>query len=132
MGPERSILLLDVRLVTTGEVVTDHLWFTYGASLARLELQPGDRIQFDARVGRFIKSYQGRRAEELGEAWSELDYRLERSTKVCKLVDDMVAPSNELPPTSPQGVPAAISRSPRDPVAVGFTPPVATAVAAML
>lgn len=82
----RTILLLDVRRVADGLFLTDHLWFTCGTTFDRLDLQCGDRIQFDARVSAYQKGYQGRRAEEIGEAWSDTDYRLARPTRARKIV----------------------------------------------
>ena len=81
----RTILLLDVRRAQDGLLLTDHLWFTCGTTFDRLHLHPGDRIQFDARVAPNEKGYQGPRAEKTGEAWWEVDYRLERPTKAIKL-----------------------------------------------
>jgi len=45
----------------------------------------GDQVSFDARVSRYEKGHRGRRAEELGEYWSETDYRLERPTKASRI-----------------------------------------------
>ncbi|MHB1762654.1 MAG: hypothetical protein ACYCS4_07945 [Acidimicrobiales bacterium] len=83
-GPERTILLTDVRLSDSDEILADHLWFTCGKIFDRLFLRPGDQIAFDARVGIYDKGYHGRRAEELEQAWSETDYRLERPTRAVK------------------------------------------------
>jgi len=80
-----TVLLLDVRRSTDNTPLTDHLWFTCGKQFAALHLQPGDRIQLDARVTPYEKGYHGRRAEATGEAWSALDYRLERPTRIHKL-----------------------------------------------
>jgi len=83
-GPDlRTVLLVDVRLVDTGQIVTDHLWFTETKGLSRLErgLEPGDTLTFDARVETYKKGYQGRRAKEWGEDWTETDYRLKWPTK---------------------------------------------------
>ena len=85
MGPERTVLLTDVRFVPSGGMATDHVWFTCGKTFDRLDLHPGDRIMFDARVGQYEKGYRGWRAERTGEAWSAVDYRLERPTKAVKL-----------------------------------------------
>ncbi len=79
-GPEETVLLTDVCL-ETGEQVTDHIWFVCGKTFDLLNLKAGCRIAFDARVGEYEKGYRGRRAEESGAAWSEIDYRLERPTK---------------------------------------------------
>jgi hypothetical protein len=55
-----TMLLVDV-CDESGAVVTDHLWFVVRKQLAELNLQPGDKIHFTARVRRYIKGYRGRR-----------------------------------------------------------------------
>lgn len=85
MGQQKTILLKDVRVLETGALATDHLWFTCGKTFDQLHLNPGDQISFDARVGQYEKGYQGRKAEETGEAWSKTDYHLERPTKAVKI-----------------------------------------------
>jgi hypothetical protein len=77
----RTLLLRDVRLAATGESLTDHLWFTSGVTWERLCLARGDKVAFDARVTCYEKGYVGRRAVRKGEAWSAIDYRLERPTR---------------------------------------------------
>jgi hypothetical protein len=77
----RTLLLRDVRLAATGELLTDHLWFTSGLTWERLCLAPGDKVAFDARVTSYEKGYVGARAERKGLAWSEIDYRLTRPTR---------------------------------------------------
>ncbi len=81
----RTILLTDVRRAADASLLTDHLWFVCGKTFDRLHLHPGDRIRFDARVTAYEKGYHGRRAEATGEAWSAIDYRLERPTQAHKL-----------------------------------------------
>jgi hypothetical protein len=73
-GPRLTTLLfLDVR--KSGELVTDHLWFTMNKQFERLDLQPGDKISFDARV----KTYSKGRRGEFG-----YDYKLSNPTKIVK------------------------------------------------
>lgn len=82
--PITTLLLTHVIRLDTGEVATDHLWFTETKGFAQLgNLQQGDKVQFDARVSQYVKGYRGRRAEELGEAWYAIDYRLSFPTKVA-------------------------------------------------
>ena len=85
MGPEKTILLKDIRILETGTLATDHLWFTCGKTFDRLRLNAGDQIAFNARVGQYEKGYKGRKAERTGEAWSKTDYHLERPTKAEKI-----------------------------------------------
>lgn len=86
-GPDiETILLVNVHSDDDPDtILTDHLWFACGTTFRRLGLRPGDRVSFDARVSRYEKGYRGRRAEELGEYWSETDYRLERPTKAARI-----------------------------------------------
>lgn len=85
-GPERTLLLRDVCLYRAPDhILTDHLWFTCGKTFDQLHLHPGDQVIFDARVTEYNKGYQGRRAEESGEAWAARDYRLERPTRAEKI-----------------------------------------------
>lgn len=73
-----TVLLVNIRRIDTGEVVTDHLWFTVGK--VWMGFKPGDQVTFDARVGDYRKGYFGRREEVYVK--SATDYRLERPTKV--------------------------------------------------
>ncbi|MCL5971970.1 MAG: hypothetical protein M1499_05350 [Firmicutes bacterium] len=92
---DRTILLKDVRRENAPDgIVTDHLWFTCGKTFDRLHLRPGDVVAFNARVTTYEKGYHGRRAEETGEAWSALDYRLERPTQAVKIAEDALHASN--------------------------------------
>lgn len=56
-----------------GNPVTDHLWFAVAACWKRLKLEPGQRVQFCARVRAYMKGYHGRR---------ERDYRLSHPTDI--------------------------------------------------
>ena len=58
--------------VDTGEVVTDHLWFTVGKTLKNLKLKEGDEITFYARVGTYRKGYIDKTT----------DYKLNYMTKI--------------------------------------------------
>ena len=68
--PIVTVLFRDVRVVASGRLATDHLWFTKGKTWAELALEAGDVVEFDARVTGYIEGHQGRREEELGGAWS--------------------------------------------------------------
>jgi hypothetical protein len=82
-SPIRTIMLSNVRDVTTGALLTDHLWFTCGKWSDGIRV--GNVIEFDARVGDYVKGYQGLRdlpdASPVG-----LDWKLQRPTKVCVVV----------------------------------------------
>ncbi|NDO73052.1 hypothetical protein [Shewanella sp. SE1] len=77
--PLKTILLTDVRLEGNDTVLTDHIWFTCGKSWEQCNI--GDTIAFDARVTQYIKGYQGYR-DDIYDRPTELDYRLERPTKI--------------------------------------------------
>jgi|SRR5690242_9383720 hypothetical protein len=78
--PEPTILFRDVRFADTDAQACDHLWFRCGAWSAGLA--PGDQVMFDARVDSYEKGYQGGKAERLGLSSWDIDYHLERPTKV--------------------------------------------------
>lgn len=80
--PIPTILLLNICCFDTGEVVSDHLWFTKGKSW--LPFNPGDKIQFDARVTTYEKGYKGYR-DDIYDCPVTIDYRLERPTKIKKI-----------------------------------------------
>lgn len=92
-GPAMPTILLRDVTDSRGEVVADHLWFTYGKSFARLDLQPGDVVEFVARAEPYVRGYQGRR-DDVGDRPLERDYRLSFPTRVRKVA---VAPMEELP-----------------------------------
>jgi hypothetical protein len=81
-GQAETILLKDVSRIDTGQVVTDHVWFTKGVSWAGLH--EGDTVEFDARVGDYTKGYVNWR-EGIDER--RLDYKLNNPTKVRKVED---------------------------------------------
>jgi hypothetical protein len=80
--PEPTVLLKNVVFVNTGKLATDHIWFTVGKTLERLALQPGDIVEFDARVGDYVKGYINQK-EYIDER--EIDYKLNRPTKIQKV-----------------------------------------------
>jgi len=95
--PLQTILLSQVQRLDTGDEVTDHLWFTKGA--AWLGVGVGDQVEFDARVTTYIKGYQGNRVDLMWDRPApELDYRLERPTKVLRIRPTATLPSG---PSSP-------------------------------
>jgi len=95
-GPLTTVLLKDIIDISTGKVVTDHLWFNLTKGLEKLQLMEGDIVGFDARVTRYLKGYQGRREDELHPVG--IDYRLSFPTKVEKLYSTLhsAAPCNDV------------------------------------
>lgn len=81
-GIKQTLLLEEVCLVETNELVTDHLWFNMTKGFDALCLSPGDYVEFDARVGVYEKGYGG----------GHFDLHLTRPTKV-----GWVAPPEEPP-----------------------------------
>ena len=79
---EKTVLFKDI-IDGHGIRVCDHLWFRLTLAFARLRLQPGDVVQFDARVKEYIKGYRGYR-EDVDKP-VERDYKLSHPTKVFRL-----------------------------------------------
>ncbi|MEP7293466.1 MAG: hypothetical protein ABI835_16900 [Chloroflexota bacterium] len=67
-----------------GKPVCDHLWLNLTKAFAALDLQPGDRIEFHARVKQYQKGYRGRR-EDVLDAPIETDYKLSHPTQIRKV-----------------------------------------------
>ena len=76
---ETTILLKDIR-DETGNVVTDHLWFTMTKGFEALgALTTGDVIEFEARVTDYKKGYVNR---SIKVNQRSVDYKLSRPTKM--------------------------------------------------
>ena len=88
--------LKDIIDVSSGKMVTDHLWFNLTKGFEALQLLEGDIVGFDARVTRYLKGYRGRREDELRPVG--VDYRLSFPTKVEKLYSTLhsAAPCNDV------------------------------------
>lgn len=79
---EATILLMDVRFGSTGELATEHVWFSVGTTIEKLKLKIGDKIQFEARIGAYTKGYVNRRVNINNQ---QTDYKLNRPTKFVRL-----------------------------------------------
>ena len=77
--PVQTVLVNEIR-DASGKIVADHLWLNLTKGFEQLNLQQGDRIQFDARVKHYIKGYQGRHDDVFKPI--ELDYKLSHPTKL--------------------------------------------------
>ena len=80
-----TVLLKDVRKKGSSKVITDHIWFNYTDGFRKLDLYPGDEVEFDARVKEYKKGYWGdneRKARRRPEA--SISYKLSHPTKVKK------------------------------------------------
>lgn len=84
-APIKTVLLINV--TRRGSIVTDHLWFVCGVQFERLNLQPGDVVEFHARVTEYWKGYKGRRDLDDAAPISK-DYRLSNPTGVKKVTDE--------------------------------------------
>jgi hypothetical protein len=73
--PKPMVLLTNVRDAQHGHVLTDHVHFDRRKWVDALELQPGDEIEFDARVNSYVKGYAGERS---------IDYKLNHPTRIIK------------------------------------------------
>jgi len=88
--PTTTLLLRFIRLAESGEQVADHLWFTETKGFEALEpLEPGDCLEFNARVTRYSKGYAGQRKDADGIPISlhkseSQDWRLSFPTKITK------------------------------------------------
>ena len=71
---KRMALLVDVT-DARGEEMCDHVWLNLTAQVERLDLKPGDRIEFDARAKPYLKGYIEK----------TVDYRLSNPTNFVKL-----------------------------------------------
>lgn len=80
-----TCLFTDVR-DSTGQQVTDHIWFKCGKGFSMLGMKGGEHVEFEARVKPYFKGYRGRR---YSDGWTgdeggaqEKDYRLSFPTKL--------------------------------------------------
>jgi hypothetical protein len=74
---EATILLGNVIMLCSGELMTDHIWFACGASWDGCKV--GDFVEFDARVKVYWKGYVNHRK---GIDERTKDYRLSHPSKV--------------------------------------------------
>ena len=79
----QTILLSDVRLENSGDMVADHLWFQGGKWCDGV--LPGSRIAFDAKVRAYTKGYKGQRDDVDGKPVTK-DWQLSWPSKVKVLV----------------------------------------------
>lgn len=80
-APTPTILLKDIRISESNEIVTGHIWFAKGKSWK--ECKVGAEVTFEARVSQYEKGYKGYRDDVYAPI--SVDYRLERPTKVSVL-----------------------------------------------
>lgn len=56
-----------------GDELADHVWMHRSGQMKDLRLAIGDVVEFEARVGRYVRNHQFRRVSEI-----EYDYNLEK------------------------------------------------------
>lgn len=83
MGRDLPTLMLKDVMDSSGNLVTDHLWFLVGKQLAALHLQIGDVISFHARVTTYEKGYKGYREDVYKPI--EIDYCLSNPTRITRI-----------------------------------------------
>lgn len=79
-----TVLLIDVRDAQTQEVLTDHVWFAYTRGFERIRLQPGVKVEFEARIKAYKKGYVNRR---LAINERKVDYKLSNPTRIIIVSD---------------------------------------------
>ncbi len=84
-----TILLINIKLEGSEEIITEHLWFNLCKQFRDLNLQKGDVIALNARVAKYQKGYRGGRELEIPKPLAG-DYKLQRPTKatVVKRADN--------------------------------------------
>lgn len=85
-----TFLLVDVRS-KGGQVVTDHLWFNLTEGFKKLgHVEPGELIQFDARVVTYEKGYIGNRPDKVDESKLGLseDFKLSHPTNFRRFLGE--------------------------------------------
>lgn len=82
---EKTVLLKHVNFHETGNVATDHIWFTWTKTWNNSGVKVGDKISFEARVSEYRKGYWGYRENRMMENPPSRDYKLNRPTKIKRL-----------------------------------------------
>lgn len=90
--PVMTLLFKDVR-DKSGKVSTEHIWFTMGKQFKELNLKPGDKIAFVARIVPYEKGYKGYH-DTFAAPLVELDYKLAFPTNVRKLPPPGATPAS--------------------------------------
>ena len=78
-----TVLLEDVRRKGSSKILTDHVWFNLTDGFKKLNLEPGEEVEFDARVKEYKKGYWGdneRKAKKRPEA--SISYKLSNTSKI--------------------------------------------------
>ena len=65
--------------VATGQVVADHVWFSYKKGFEQVRLSEGVRVEFEARVKEYKKGYVN---PALGRKRKTSDFKLSHPTRI--------------------------------------------------
>jgi len=76
---EETVLLKNVVDLESQKVVTDHVWFSYTQGFIKASLNPGDGVEFEARVKEYHKGYVNRNYKINN---STTDFKLSNPTKI--------------------------------------------------
>ena len=100
-----TLLLKHLRDATTGQILSDHLWFTQGKWSDGLKA--GDMIEFDARVGSYEKGYKGHRDDVVGAPVKQ-DWKLQRPTDKSP-EDSICLTASRHPALTPACIPSMLA-----------------------
>lgn len=76
---EETILMVSIKDAETGELVADHLWFSFTKGFEKLALVEGTQLAFEARVKQYRKGYVNPRA---GLTRRKSDFKLSHPTQI--------------------------------------------------
>jgi hypothetical protein len=76
---ETTVLLTKIVDLESGDVVADHLWFTYTSGFEKANLEEGVPIEFEARAKEYAKGYVNKK---YGINQRKKDFKLSHPTKI--------------------------------------------------
>lgn len=79
---EETVLLKHIIDLENNQEVADHLWFNYSKSFEKAQLNPGDILEFAARVKSYKKGYVNK---PLKINLRTTDFKLSHPTQIKKL-----------------------------------------------
>lgn len=74
----QTVCLINIKKAGESQILCDHVWLTVGATLSKLNLSPGDVLEFTARVCSYRKGYRNPR-KRIDQR--KIDYKLTNPTK---------------------------------------------------
>ena len=89
-GLKTTLLIKEIRLSETGQIIADHLWFNFTKRFQNITpLNAGDHISFDARVKKYRKGYWGHNEDRQIENPPSWDWKLNYPTNIEKTSHDL-------------------------------------------